>query len=83
MRFSKKFAAIAIVSASALAAGAAFAYWTTAGGGTGSATAAAGFANPIRVDQTSTPSGLVPGGSAGTLSVNFINTNSGPSPSSG
>jgi hypothetical protein len=48
----------------------AFAYWTTTGAGSGSATTTTGTA--IVVNQTSTSSGLYPGGSVA-LSGNFDN----------
>lgn len=53
--------------------GVAFAYWSTTGTGTGSA--AVGTSTAITVNQTSTVSGLVPGGPAAALSGNFTNTN--------
>lgn len=56
--------------------GVAFAYWTQGGTGTGSATA--GNTSAITVNQTSTVSGLYPGGTAASLSGNFTNPNSGP-----
>ena len=56
--------------------GAAFAYWTTLGSGTGSATT--GTTVDLTVNQTSVVTGIVPGGSAQTLSGDFNNTNSGP-----
>ena len=77
MRLSKKLAALAVASGIALSATAAFAYWTTNGAGTGTASSASGFANAIVVNQTSTISGLVPGGTAQALSGDFANSNSG------
>jgi len=57
--------------------GAAFAWWTAGGSGTGTATTASSV-NALTVVQTSTISGLAPGGSAQTLSGNFNNSNAGP-----
>ena len=56
--------------------GAAYAYWTAGGSGTGSATT--GTNVPITAVQTSTVPAMGPGDSAQTLSGNFNNTNSGP-----
>jgi hypothetical protein len=55
-------------------AGGAYAYWTNGGSGAGSATTGTNVA--ISVVQTSTPTGLSPGGTAAALSGNFNNTNS-------
>lgn len=55
---------------------AAYAFWTNSGTGTG--TAATGTNVGITVNQTSTPTGLYPGGSPQALSGNFTNTNAGP-----
>jgi hypothetical protein len=59
-----------------LVGGVAFAYWTQ--GGTGSGTATTGNVTAVTVNQTSTISGLAPGGAAQTLSGNFNNPNNGP-----
>jgi hypothetical protein len=56
-------------------AGVAYAYWTSSGTGTGSATTAE--PDVITVNQTSTVSGLYPGGPAQALSGNFDNPNPG------
>lgn len=56
--------------------GAAFAYWTAGGSGTG--TAATGSTSAITVVQTSTVTAMGPGDSAQTLSGNFNNPNAGP-----
>jgi hypothetical protein len=64
-----------IVVVLAGAAVAAYAYWTSGGSGTGSATA--GNTVNITVNQTSSVSGLYPGGPAVTLSGNFDNPNAG------
>ena len=67
-----------IVSAVAvlLVGGAAFAYWTNTGAGTGDA--ATGTNVPVVVNQTSTVTGMAPGIAAQTLSGNFDNPNAGP-----
>jgi hypothetical protein len=71
----KKTAVVATGLALALATAAiAFAYWTNSGSGSGSA--ATGSDTGITVNQTSSPSGLYPGGPAATLSGNFSNPNS-------
>jgi hypothetical protein len=57
------------------AAVAAYAYWTSGGSGTGQATA--GTTANITVNQTSSVSGLYPGGPGVTLSGNFDNPNAG------
>ncbi len=66
------FLLVGVVAVLAIAVGA-YAYWTQ--GGTGSGTATAGTTSAITVNQTSTVSGLYPGGSAATLSGNFDNPN--------
>jgi len=74
-RFNRK----AVLTAGAvllIAAGGAYAYWTQSGSGTGSA--ANGTTVGITVVQTSTITGMYPGGPAQALSGNFNNTNSGP-----
>jgi hypothetical protein len=71
-RFSKRTWIIvgvaAIVAASAIGA---YAYWTVSGSGSGSASTAAGSV-AVTVNQTSSSSGLYPGGSVA-LSGNFTN----------
>jgi hypothetical protein len=75
---TKKTTAIMVAAVTVLAAGgAAFAYWTAGGSGTGSATTSASTAN-VTVVQTSTVASMQPGDSAQTLSGNFNNPNSGP-----
>jgi hypothetical protein len=54
-------------------AGAAFAYWTTTGGGDG--TASVGTVNAISVTQTSHPANLYPGGDAQALDGYITNDN--------
>jgi hypothetical protein len=66
----RKVAAATIVALLAFA-GAAFAYWTTTGSGTGSATTGASAA--VTVTQTGSITGLVPGGAA--QPVDFTITN--------
>ena len=65
------------VIATLVVAGAAFAYWTVGGSGTGSASTADGAAN-LTANQTTTLTPLYPGDSAQTISGDFNNTNSGP-----
>ncbi len=60
----------------ALVAAGAYAYWTNGGSGDGTATTGTNAA--ITVTQTTTPSGLYPGGSAASLAGQFDNGNSGP-----
>lgn len=67
---------LALCATLLVTAGVAYAYWTTTGSGTGSAST--GNAAAITVNQTSTPSGLYPGGPTAALSGNFNNPNSGP-----
>lgn len=66
---------LAIIGAIAMA-GAAYAYWSAGGSGTGSATT--GTNAPIVAKQTSTNSNMYPGDSAQTISGNFDNGNAGP-----
>jgi hypothetical protein len=56
-----------------IAGAAAYAYWTNGGSGSGSAGTGTNVA--ITVNQTSTPSGLYPGGPSGALSGTFTNSN--------
>ena len=58
-------------------AGAAIAYWTAGGSGTGSGSAA-GAQTPLKANQTTTLTAMYPGDSAQTISGDFDNTNSGP-----
>ena len=77
MRFTKKsrtiIAGAAVVGF--VSAGVAYAYWTTSG--TGSGTAATGTVVGITVNQTTSPTGLYPGGPAQPIAGNFDNSNSG------
>jgi len=67
---------IAGAAALVITGGAAYAYWTQGGSGTG--TAATGTTTGVTVNQTSTIINLAPGVAAQTLSGNFDNPNSGP-----
>ena len=70
---------VAIVAGTVLlvsGAGAAFAYWTA--GGSGSGTAATGTNVAITAVQTSAPVAMAPGDAAQSLNGTFLNTNSGP-----
>lgn len=75
-RFTKK-TKIAIVTAALVigASGTAYAYWTQAG--TGSGTGTTGTNGPVTVNQTSTVTGLYPGGTPQALSGTFNNPNPG------
>jgi hypothetical protein len=72
---SVKVTVVALVSV-LMIAGAAFAYWTVAGSGTGQAST--GTASAITVNQTSTVTAMAPGLPAQALSGNFDNPNQGP-----
>ena len=72
----KKKTAVATIALMMVTGGAAVAYWSVGGSGTG--TAQTGSTVDITVVQTSTVSGLAPGGSAQTLSGTFTNPNPGP-----
>ena len=74
---SRKKKVAAITTGLVLVGGAAFAYWTTSGNGTGLGTTRSTVAALTAV-QTSTVSNLQPGGTAQALSGNFNNTNTGP-----
>jgi hypothetical protein len=67
---------VAMAGTLVVAGGAAFAWWTAGGSGTGSAST--GTVSGITVNQTSTIAGLYPGGPAVALAGDFSNTNSGP-----
>jgi hypothetical protein len=76
-RITKKRAIVALTVVAALAvAGGAIAYFTAGGTGTGSASV--GSASNVKVNQTSSISGLYPGATPVALSGNFDNTGSGP-----
>jgi hypothetical protein len=57
-------------------AGAAYAYWTAGGSGTG--TAATGESVPLTVNQVTVLDEMYPGDSPQTISGTFTNTNEGP-----
>lgn len=65
--------AAALTTGLVLAGGAAFAWWSAGGSGTGTATTAT--PSSLEIVQTSTVTGLAPGASAQTLSGTFNNTN--------
>jgi hypothetical protein len=77
-RFTRKKKVLAFFTAGLVlvGGGVAFAYWTTSGTGTG--TVATGTNVGITVNQTSTITGLYPGGPAVALAGDFTNTNDGP-----
>ena len=77
-KFSKKqyLAAGAAAAIIAGGAGVAFAYWTE--DGTGSGSASTGTTTGITINQTSTITGLYPGGAPVALAGNFDNSNPGP-----
>jgi hypothetical protein len=76
MNTSKKtFAVVASATAAILVGGGvAVAYWTTTGAGTGTATA--GTTSALLVTQTTSPTGLYPGGPASNLSISVNNPGS-------
>ena len=65
-----------VTAALMMVAGAAFAYWTNTGSGTGSATT--GTNSPITIVQTGSSVTLQPGGASSTLSGTFDNPNTSP-----
>jgi len=67
---------VALTAALVVTGGAAFAWWTAGGSGTGSAST--GNVSGLTVLQTSVVTGLAPGLPAQTLSGTFQNPNSGP-----
>ena len=67
---------VALTAALVVAGGAAFAWWTAGGSGTGSAST--GTVTGITVNQTSSIAGLYPGGPLAPLAGDFTNTNSSP-----
>jgi hypothetical protein len=78
MRLRTKLAALAITGAVAVTATTAYAYWTTNGTGSSSATSSAGDVSAITVHQTSTTTAFYPGQAAQTLSGNFTTSSNGP-----
>jgi hypothetical protein len=80
MKFIKSKKGLVLLATLAVAIAAAvgaYAYWTASGAGSGTA-AVGSITSGIQVHQTSTPSGLYPGGPAQALSGDFGNTNSSP-----
>lgn len=75
-RIPKKWAILLTVGVLVLGGGAALAYWTNTGSGSG--TAATGTNAAVVVNQTSTVTGLAPGLPAQSLAGNFDNPNAGP-----
>lgn len=73
MRLKKKVVAGIAAGVIAVGAGGAYAFWTQ--GGTGSGAVTAGTSTAITVVQTSTVTGLYPGGPALALSGSFNNPN--------
>jgi len=75
---TKKTTAIMIAAVTVLAGGgAAFAYWTAGGSGTGTGATASGT-TPITATQTTVVSAMQPGDTAQTISGKFNNTNTSP-----
>jgi len=68
--------AVATLALLLVGGGIAYGYWTAGGSGTG--TAATGTTSSVTVVQSSTVTGLAPGGTAQTLSGTFTNPNTGP-----
>ncbi len=74
-KFSRRTTIIASSTALVLATSVvAFAFWTGVGAGTGNAQTG-NTGQPLTVNQSGTPTGLVPGGPAAALSGNFDNPN--------
>jgi hypothetical protein len=67
----RKFIVLALLALAAVSAVGGYAFWT--GGGTGTGNAGVGTTTALVVKQTSTITGLVPGGPALALSGNFDN----------
>ena len=77
MKSRSKVVFVSIATAALLAGGGgAFAYWSSIGSGT--STASTGTVVAVTVNQTSSVTGLAPGLPAQALSGNFDNPNSGP-----
>ncbi len=75
---NKKVAAVGLAAGIILgSAGAAFAYFSGSGSGSGSASTGSVAGTDLTISQTNTPSGLLPGGPAGTLDLTIKNTVSG------
>jgi hypothetical protein len=71
MRHSKKLAALAIAAGVAITASAAFAYWTSNGVGSGSASV--GSAADVTIDPVTVTGTLVPGGDDATVDFTINN----------
>jgi hypothetical protein len=78
-RTAKRILAIGLPLVVIAATGVGYAYWTSGGSGTGSA-ATANPGNTLSVTQTSTVSGLVPGGAAQPITVRVTNAASASNP---
>lgn len=71
---NKKIAAVALGAIAVSGTGVAYAYWTTTGAGTGSATAGTDApGDAVKLVQVGTLTGVYPGGSAKTVSVQAEN----------
>jgi len=77
-KFTKRRTALVAGAATLLAGGAAYAYWTTGGDGTGEATTGTSAEESVTVVQTSVVEGMGPGIAAQTLSGTFDNPNEVP-----
>ncbi|MEP7192745.1 MAG: hypothetical protein ABI903_07755 [Actinomycetota bacterium] len=73
-KFTRKTVAVA-ATLLLFGGGAAFAYWTTSGSGSGTATT--GTNNPVTINQTTVIPGMYPGQAAVTLAGTFNNSNPG------
>lgn len=76
-KFSKRRGLVLGVVLSLAVGGAALAYWTAGGSGTGSGSAA-GAQTPLTANQTTALTAMYPGDSSQTVSGNFDNANAGP-----
>jgi hypothetical protein len=75
---NKKVAAVGLAAGIILgSAGAAFAYFSGSGAGTGSATTGSVAGTDLAISQTNTVSGLLPGGAAKTIDLTIKNNGSG------
>lgn len=78
LRFSRRTTIISVGMALVIATSViAYAFWTGVGGGTGQAQTG-NTGQPLVVNQSGTPTGLVPGGPAANLGGNFDNPNAAP-----
>ena len=76
-KFTKRRSLVLGAVLALVVAGAAVAYWTAGGSGTGSGSAASG-ASALTANQTTVLTAMYPGDSAQTLSGDFNNPNAGP-----